>query len=529
MNRLRIEKVCTKVSLWLMVAGAATFLSSCAQPIPSTTKLFEQQQVGREASLLLRPHIVSGKFKTLAIVENYTKESVDHLVIKVFRLEGSREVPVVDGSDNQLMADLANSQLDAPITFSHLTQNTTYRVRAFAYKAPGTAASDLISTLDAESYTDIPIGTDDRPTAANLRVKLIDVLFNGQGSAPGTLIEDGGFSSKGPMIVEKGPLAAQVTTFAGTGNGGLTDGATTSAEFMNPSALATDALGTVYVADSRNHCIRKITPDGMVSTLAGTGDEGYIDGPASVAQFYCPSGIAVDAQGTIYIADTANHRIRRLTPDGQVSTFAGTGFEGFKDGAGTVAQFYLPSGLDLDASGNLYVADTANHRVRKVTTDGTVSTVAGSGLEGYAPGIGTAAAFNNPFSVTVDAEGVLYVADTWNNRIRKVLPDGTVLDVAGDGNAGLVDGAASTSRFSLPASVAVAANGRLYVADAYNNCVRKIAPDGIVSTVAGSGFEGYINARGNSAAFDFPFGIIAIEQGFLVSDYNNHAIRHIAF
>lgn len=524
-NQPRSLNLAGKITLSLLLAGGSLHVSACSGVDPVTPNPAAQQQDKREASLLLRPHVISGKFKTLAIVENYTKTSVNHLVIKLFQLNGQSEVPLLDENGQQVMADLASSQLDQPITFHHLSPGTRYRVWAYAYKEPGTAPESLISTTDAGSCTDILMNNDATPNVSNLKVTLKDVIFNGQGSTSGTNVEEGGYSSKGPTIISKGAAAALVSTLAGTGYGGSTDGATSSAEFQNPSAIAVDAQGNLYVADTWNHRIRKITPNGLVSTLAGTGTLGYLNGSALMAEFYGPSGIAVDPRGTLYIADTGNNRIRKLTPDGQVSTLAGTGDEGYLDGAGNTAQFNLPSGIALDASDNLYVADAGNHRIRKVAPDGTVSTVAGSGAEGYAVGIGTAAAFNNPFSLTVDAQGIIYVADTWNNRIRKILPDGTVLDVAGSGIEGYKDGAASTAEFYLPSAVVVDAHGIVYVADGYNHAIRKIAPEGTVTTVAGDGYEGYKDARGISSEFALPSGLVLLEQTLFIADYYNHAIR----
>ncbi|MDR2208342.1 MAG: hypothetical protein LBE22_05145, partial [Azoarcus sp.] len=228
-----------------------------------------------------------------------------------------------------------------------------------------------------------------------------------------------------------------------------------------------------------------------VSTLAG-GEEGFADGVGGEAKFYWPFGITSDAAGNLYVADGGNHRIRKITPAGEVSTLAG-GEEGFADGVGSDAEFDHPSGIAIDAAGNLYVADGGNHRIRKITPAGEVSTLAG-GEEGFADGVGSDAKFEHPFGITVDAAGRLYVADTANDRIRKITPAGVVSTLAG-GELGFADGVGSNAKFSRPFGITSDAAGNLYVADTVNNRIRKITPAGEVSTLAGSE-EGFADGIG---------------------------------
>ncbi|WP_229490274.1 gluconolaconase [Pseudoduganella namucuonensis] len=214
---------------------------------------------------------------------------------------------------------------------------------------------------------------------------------------------------------------------------------------------------------------------GRVSLLAGGGE---------ASQFSDPYGVAVDARGTIYVADAGEHnRIRRIAPDGAAVTLAG-GKEGYADGPGAQGRFHTPSGIAIDARGNLYVADTGNHAIRKVAPDGTVSTLAGGGVAGSADGKGRAAQFNGPVGVAVDAAGIVYVADTYNDLVRRIEPDGTVTTIAGNGAPGDADGPALKAAFDTPCAVAVDADGALLIADTRNNAIRKLGADGLVSTVA---------------------------------------------
>nr|WP_212760885.1 NHL repeat-containing protein [Telluria aromaticivorans] len=221
-----------------------------------------------------------------------------------------------------------------------------------------------------------------------------------------------------------------------------------------------------------------------VAPIAGDGIPGTVDGPAASSRFSDPFGVALDSRGKIYVADGGDsNRIRTIAPDGTVATFAG-GREGFADGAGTAASFHTPSALAFDHAGNLYVADTGNHAIRKIAPDGTVTTLAGSGARGDLDGIGRAAGFNGPVGIAVDAAGIVYVADTYNDRIRRIARDGSVTTIAGGAKPGMADGLGSLAAFDTPSAIAVALDGTLYVADTGNHAIRKIAPDGMVTTIA---------------------------------------------
>lgn len=335
------------------------------------------------------------------------------------------------------------------------------------------------------------------------------------------------------------PAAAKLTytvsTLAGSGTASFTDGAGTTAAFNRPSAVAFDNQGTVYVADRANHCIRKITAAGVVSTLAGTGVAGRTDGPGSTAQFDSPQGIAVDAQGIVYVADTNNALIRTISQTGIVSTWAGAAGYGLLDGPVATARFLQPEGLALDQQGTLYIADTFNNRIRKITAQGVVSTVAGSGpapvyvAENFADGPGSTAKFYFPADVAVDGQGTLYVADGSNHRIRKITTAGVVSTVAGS-TAGSADGTSSAAHFNYPIGIAVDANGVLYVADFGNDFLRRVGTDGQVSTFAGSaGNFGFADGPTAAARFYSPTDIVTSAQAteLYVADSDNHRIRKI--
>jgi sugar lactone lactonase YvrE len=243
----------------------------------------------------------------------------------------------------------------------------------------------------------------------------------------------------------------------------------------------------VFVADTGNNEIREITPAGVVTTLAGSTSAGSGDGTGSAAGFNSPSGVAVDASGNVFVADSGNNKIRKITPAGIVTTLAGSGAYGSADGVGRSASFYGPVGVAVDASGNVYVADQTNNEIRKITPAGVVTTLAGSIAAGSADGTSSAASFNNPSGVAVDASSNVYVADTGNNEIREITPAGVVTTLAGSGAYGSADGTGSSASFNDPFGVAVDASGNVYVADIYNFEIRKITPAGVVSTVVGSG------------------------------------------
>ncbi|HEX4232631.1 MAG TPA: SMP-30/gluconolactonase/LRE family protein [Bryobacteraceae bacterium] len=382
-----------------------------------------------------------------------------------------------------------------------------------------------------------------------------------------------------------------IVTIAGTGAYGYAgDGAAaTSATLANPAGIAVDTAGNVYVADSGNHAIRKISASGIITTLAGNGVPGYSgDGGAAVnAELDNPTGVAVDSSRNVYVADMYNCVIREITASEEIVTFAGNRIPGYLgDGSqATTAELAYPTDVAVDGSGNVYIADSQNSVIRKVSTAGVIGTVAGNGTAGYAgdSGSATLGELNFPSGIAVTSSGTLYIADSGNSRVRQVTSSGTISTVAGNGayagsgNAALVnpagvaldsagnlyiadegtntirklspagtistiggtavygysgDGAAATAaKFAYPAGIAVDTSGNVYVVDSYNSRVRKIATNGLVTTVAGNGRQGYSGngSAATSAELNFPQGIAVDSAGNLfIADTNNSCIRKVS-
>lgn len=321
-----------------------------------------------------------------------------------------------------------------------------------------------------------------------------------------------------------------VKTLAGSGMPDFKEGQGIAAAFKNPYGVIVEPGGNIYVADPGNARIRKVTPNGMVTTLAGSGVEGWLDGTASQAKFGTPGDLTVDASGNLFVPEYGNHRIRKVTPGGVVTTLAGSGAVGGVDGAGTVATFSQPIAAAIDSNGNVYVAELSGNRIRMVTPTGDVSTLAGSGAAAFADGTGVAASFNNPAGVAVTPNGdAVYVADNGNSRIRKITPGGVVTTVAGSGTPSFADGKGLLASLNNPTGLAFfASTGDLFFSDSGNSRVRRMAPDGTVTTLAGQFLKGYTDGKGPIAQFDSLQGMAVDSVGNLyVADYANHRIRKI--
>ncbi len=321
-----------------------------------------------------------------------------------------------------------------------------------------------------------------------------------------------------------------VSTFAGNGAPAAVNGAAEQASFSNLMGVAADSAGNIYVADSRNNLIRKVGANGMVSTLAGSGKQGAEDGKGVAASFFFPAALASDANGTVYVADTHNNMVRKISPDGMVTTIAGRLTPAIAKYRDTVIKFDNPYGIAVDKHGNVFVADWERDMIKKISPDGKITAFAGNGEKGAKDGQGTAAEFFLPEGLAVDQAGNLYVADCYNNMVRKITPEGMVSTLAGNPKKGSGDGKGKAASFSHPDGLAVDRAGNVFVADVGNNKIRKITPGGVVTTIAGAGKRGAQNGAGGTATFYRPFGLTIDKAGNLyVADYQNNLIRKITF
>lgn len=343
--------------------------------------------------------------------------------------------------------------------------------------------------------------------------------------------------ASGPNQMALAPLVPiwQASTLAGNGAYGFVDAEGEAARFYNPSSIALLPAGELVVMDRYNHRLRKIQANGRVSTFWGSGERGNRDGDSSQGRLNQAIALYALPQGDLIIADAQNHSLRKLSSDGVLSTLAGTGNETnrddenralIQDGPALKANFNWPADLAGDTAGNLYIADRYNHAIRKLSPDGVVSTLAGNGEAGYAEGQGKKALFNEPMGIVLGPDQALYVSDSQNNVIRRVSLNGIVTTFAGSGEAGSRDDQAERAEFRTPAGLDFDQAGNLYVADRLNHRIRLIAKDKWVTTLGGNGKPALRNGPGQDSAFSYPFDVVTGPAGQIyVADYSNHAVR----
>jgi sugar lactone lactonase YvrE len=432
---------------------------------------------------------------------------------------------VVSASANQLTVTVPNGATTGKITITANGQTAT-SASDFVIIIPPTI-SGFIPTIGKPGDQIIINGTNFNTVAANNLVSINgtnSTVVNALSTQLTVIIPVGATSgtisvtANGRTTISSFTLTVLnsfVSTFAGSAPQGLQDGMGTSARFSSPEGIARDASGNMYVADQYNRSIRKITPSGLVSTLV------TISNPSSV-----PTGIAVDGTGNIFVADRNLNLIWKISPIGSVTSLAGAGPQGYADGQGAAAKFNLPTDLTIDVSGNIYVADVGNRKIRKVTPTGLVSTFAGSDTSQTYDGVGPASLFNSPRGIAIDASGNLYVSDY--DRIRKITPSAVVSTITGNAGAGFADGPVFSAKFFNPKGLAIDPSGNIFIAE--KTRIRKITSDGFVITIAGTGNYGFADGLGSVAEFDLADGIIIDASGNLfIADASNNRIRKITF
>ncbi len=330
-----------------------------------------------------------------------------------------------------------------------------------------------------------------------------------------------------------------ITTVAGNGTHGFSGdgGPATNASLWFPMGVAVDKAGNVYIADHYNMRIRKVSASGIITTFAGNGvgDFSGDHGPAASASLWFPMGVAVDTESNVYVGDSENHRIRRVNNDGKVITVAGGGpcCSLGDGGSATRATLRDPTGVSMDPAGNIYIADTRHYRVRKVSRNGIIATVAGYGVSAFNGdgGLATTAGLSADW-VVADAMGNVYITDSSNARIRKVTPSGTIITFAGGGPCcSPGDGGPATQAFlNNPRGLALDTAGNLYITEAQSGRIRKVTPGGIISTVAGGGTLEADGVPATSAFLFQPWGVAVDSVGNLyISDTGNNRVRKVTF
>lgn len=418
-------------------------------------------------------------------------------------------VPVISTTD--VVKDAADTSAHSG---GFITEALTYAVSTYGVcwsatnPTPTTADSKTADTVNYLTYASKMKGL-----KVNTKYYVRAYATNSVGTGYGKVVE----FTTGTDLTSK---VGTVSTFAGNSSAGFIDATGAAASFYSPQGITISSTGTIYIADAFNSAIRTVTTGGTVNTLTGNGTIGYVDGSLANAQFYAPESLVTDAAGNIYVADFSNNIIRKITPAGVVSTLAGSGTAGYDDGTGTAATFNSPRGIVIDGSGSLYVADRGNNLIRKVTAAGVVTTFAGNRAAAWVNNTtATSASFNKPSGLAIDAAGDIYVADALNYSIRKITAAGVVSTYLGDPKHQVI---------GSPSALTFDAKGNLFIADQTGR-VFEITTNKVLLPLAGiSATAGFAEGSGTNALFASPQGVAADASGNLyVTDSGNNRIRKI--
>ncbi|GAA3973378.1 NHL repeat-containing protein [Mucilaginibacter dorajii] len=395
-----------------------------------------------------------------------------------------------------------------------ITENSTDAITANGVCWSATNATPTIAdSKTTDTVLNLYFVSRMHPLKVNTKYYARAYATNAAGTAYGSVVE---FTTGADLSAKVGT----VSTFAGSAAAGFDDATGAAATFYSPQGITIDASGNFYIADALNSAIRKMTSAAAVTTITGNGTIGYVDGSLADARFYAPQALVTDATGNIYVADFSNNMIRKITPGGVVSTLAGSGTAGYDDGTGANASFNNPRGLVFGADGNLYVADRGNNLIRKVTTAGVVTTFAGNRAAAQVDNLtGTSASFNKPSGIAVDASGNLYVADSFNYSIRKITAAGVVTTYFGKSTHRIV---------GTPSAISIDAKGNMFITDQTGR-VFEVTSDKVLIPLAGlSATAGFTDGTGTSARFASPQGVVADGNGNIyVTDAGNNSIRKI--
>jgi NHL repeat len=447
-------------------------------------------------------------------------------------------VTAADGSTASytMTITVASSSSKAITAFSFASPPVTgvinENAKTIAVTVPyGTDVTALVATFTTTGAS-VKVGSTEQVSGVTANNFTNPVIY--------TVTAADGSTASYTVTVSRAAQKGSISTVAGTGSQGYSGdgGAATSAQLSDPIGVAVDKAGNFYIAEATNHRIRKVDTNGIITTVAGNGSSGYSGdgGAATSAQINWPYDVAVDGAGNLFIADSSNQRIRKVNTNGMITTVAGNGYWGYSGdgGAAFSAQLCYPRGVALDSGGNLFIADSLNYCVRKVDTMGIITTVAGNGSLGYSGdgGAATSAQLNVPFRVAVDTAGNLFIGERNNHRIRKVDTNGIITTVAGNGSPGYSGdgGAATSAQLYHPKGVVVDTAGNLFIADRDNHRIRKVDASGIITTMAGNGTSGYSGDGGSatSAQLSYPGGIATDTAGNLfISDTGNNCVRKV--